>query len=162
MRCDVAEAIPGHETYFCSLPRAEIQSPPWTVPARYRIITVFLTLVVRGSCDSSSSSCYPRVPPATRPRHGPTARPFTVSISFVSNRLGAQLCLELAPVSTGSSAFGDPRSCPAGSDRRHHSQRQPPHPGRHGQGPHLYQGRRRLRHRLHRTRLQRPVEHRLL
>src|ERR1700730_13831571 len=64
-------------------------SPPWTVLTLYRIITVFLTLFFRGSCDSSSSSCYLCACPSARPRHGLPERPFLVSIFLQHKSLEA-------------------------------------------------------------------------
>ena len=62
---------------------------PWTVFTLYRIITVFLTLVFRGSCNSSPSSGYscvrPELWPPTRVR---TMRPFLCSIFFSTTEFG--------------------------------------------------------------------------
>jgi hypothetical protein len=153
------------------------QSHASSKPSRNQLNRDFLTLVFRGSCDSSPSSCYLRLGCATSPRHRPSTpsrqnracwgprpakRPVLVSIFSHPKRREAQLVVELPVRAAGGAAASCARSCPAGSDCRHHRPRQPPHPGRHGQGPHLYQGRRRLRPGLHRTRLQRPVEHGLL
>ena len=80
---------------------------PWTLLTLYRIITVFLTLVFRGSCDSSPSSGYswraPRDLATTRARRETLLRApssFTTRVwkeSYVRNRfLGLLLLLLFA------------------------------------------------------------------
>src|SRR5260370_5670732 len=135
---------------------------PWTVLTLYRIIAVFLTLVFRGSCNSSPLSGHTCVCPASRPREELAASPVLLSISFHHKSLGAQFCLESPPRSVDALARGCSRRRPTRPHRRHHPPRQPTHTCRDGQGPHLHPSRRRLRHRRHRTRLQRPLEYRLL
>src|SRR5260370_4337819 len=94
---------------------------PWTVLTLYRIITVFLTLVFRGSCNSSPSSGHTCVCPATRPREELAARPVLLSISFHHKTLEAEFCLESPPLSVGASAPRRSRRRPAGPHRRHQS-----------------------------------------
>ena len=117
--------------------------PALDVLTLYRIITVFLTLVFRGSCDSSPSSCYSCVRPAIWPRHGPAERPGLVSIFFRHKSLEAKVtcnrpldCLLLLLLCSSSGCR------PAGSDRRHRYPRQPPHSRRHHQGQNLHPARR--------------------
>src|SRR5260370_11877884 len=86
---------------------------PWTVLTLYRIIAVFLTLVFRGSCNSSPLSGHTCVRPAHRPREELAARPVLLSISFHHKRLAAHFCLESPPHSVDALARGcSPRPPP--------------------------------------------------
>ena len=139
-------AIPSSEGRIdCRARKLAIPSP-WTVLALYRIITVFPTLVFRGSCDSSSSSGYPCVGPATRPRTW-ARREARLGLHLLPLQEfgGTGSSWNCLPRSIGASAPGCARCWPARPHRRNQSPRQPPHSRRHRQGPHLQQSGRRLR-----------------
>jgi hypothetical protein len=118
-----------------SQPTAGLSSHPssgaksWTVLTLYRIITVFLTLFFRGSCNSSPLSGSPCVGSGTHPPHGFEANFVIIANLFPHNRLGASLRLESASYTVRASVRGRPRNRPAGSHCRDKSPWQPPNPG---------------------------------